>query len=137
MPTKSKKRRPKKDGHVSYQQVSLAQPNVVLREVDYIVERAARYDPRFVTLGQLLFFSTDTGDAWMLDPEDHLALCPAKAGSRVAVQIVETVTRYAIEWTASYRFEGDAFVVTDESGQRVILGYPVRELVQAEQRTAR
>ena len=33
MPTKSKKRRPKKDGHVSYQQVSLAQPNVVLREV--------------------------------------------------------------------------------------------------------
>ena len=45
MPTKSKKRRPKKDGHVSYQQVSLAQPNVVLREVDYIVERAARCDP--------------------------------------------------------------------------------------------
>ena len=85
MPTKSKKRRPKKDGHVSYQQVSLAQPNVVLREVDYIVERAARCDPRFVTLGQLLFFSTDTGDAWMLDPEDHLALCLAKAGSRVAV----------------------------------------------------
>ncbi len=113
MHTKSKKRRPKKDGHVSYQQVSLAQPNVVLREVDYIVERAARCDPRFVTLGQLLFFSTDTGDAWMLDPEDHLALCLAKAGSRVAVQIVETVTRYAIEWTASYRFEGDAFVVTD------------------------
>jgi hypothetical protein len=59
--------------------------------------------------------------------------------SRVAVQIVETVTRYAIEWTASYRFEGDgdAFVVTDESGQRLILGYPVRELAQAEQRTAR
>ena len=137
MPTKSKKRGPKKDGHVSYQQVSLAQPNVVLREVDYIVERAARCDPRFVTLGQLLFLSTDTGDAWMLDPEDHLALCLAKAGSRVAVQIVETVTRYAIEWTASYRFEGDAFVVTDESGQRVILGYPVRELVQADQRTAR
>src|SRR6266568_6280305 len=118
MPTKSKKRRPKKDGRVSYQHVSLAQPNVVLREVDYIVERAARCDPRFVTLGQLLFFSTDTGDAWMLDPEDHLALCLAKAGSGVAVQIVETVTRYAIEWTASYRFEGDAFVVTDESGQR-------------------
>src|SRR6266851_1273767 len=68
MPTKSKKRRPKKDGPVSYQQVSLAQPNMVLREVDYIVERAARCDPRFVTLGQLLFFSTDTGDAWMSNP---------------------------------------------------------------------
>src|ERR1700736_5190448 len=73
MPTNSKKRRPKKDGHVSYRQVNLAQPNVVLREVDYIVERAARCDPRFVTLGQLLFFSTDTGGAWMLDPEDHFA----------------------------------------------------------------
>src|SRR5438874_13390599 len=128
---------PKKRRKVRSTRVNAAQPNLVLREVDYIVARAAESDARVVTLGQLVFFSTDTGDAWMLDPEDHLALCLAKAGSRVAVQIVETVTRYAIEWTASYRFEGDAFVVTDESGQRVILGYPVRELVQAEQRTAR
>jgi hypothetical protein len=112
-----------------------AQLNTVLREVDYIVSRAAQLESRVITLGQLLFFSTDTGDAWMLDPEDHLALCLSKAGSRVAVQIVETPTRYAIEWTASYRLEDDAFVVVDGSGVRVIHGYPVRELMRAERRT--
>ena len=107
MPTKSKKRRPKKDGHVSCQHVSLAEPNVVLREVDYIVKRAARCDPRFVTLGQLLFFSTDTGDAWMLDPEDHLALCLATAGrvplSRLWKQSLATPScgRPRTDWRAT------------------------------------
>jgi len=46
-------------------------------------------------LGQLVFFSTETGDAWLLDPEDRMALCLAKEGSRLPVQIVETATRYA------------------------------------------
>ncbi len=43
---------------VRYSRVSLKQPNVVLREVDYIVARAAQFDSRAVTLGQLVFFST-------------------------------------------------------------------------------
>ena len=114
-----------------------AQPDQVLREVDYIVRRAAELESRVVTLGHLLFFSTDTGDAWMLDPEDHLALCLCKAGSRIAVQIVEAATRYTIEWTASYRFEDDAFIVVDGSGVRVIHGYPVRDLVRAMRRVTR
>ena len=37
---------------VRYSQVSLNQPNVVLREVDYIVARAAQFDSRVVTLGE-------------------------------------------------------------------------------------
>ena len=37
-------------------------------EVRYIQRRAAEYDPRFVTIGPLALFSTDTGDAWLLTP---------------------------------------------------------------------
>src|SRR5690242_18907426 len=37
-------------------------------EVRYIQRRAAYYDGRIVTLGQLILFSTKTGDAWLLDP---------------------------------------------------------------------
>ena len=117
--------------------VDPAQPKLVLREVDYIVARAAESDARIVTLGQLVFFSTETRDAWLLDPEDHLALCLARAGSRLPVQIVETATRFAIEWPASYRFEGDAFIVTDGSGVRAILGYPIADLRAAERRAIR
>lgn len=128
----SKKRR-----NVRSSRVNPAKPNLVLTEVDYIVARAAEFESRVVTLGQLLFFSTETGDAWMLDPEDHLALCLAEAGSRLPVQIVETETRYAIEWTASYSFEDDAFVVMNGSGIRIIHGYPMGELAQAQRRAIR
>jgi hypothetical protein len=103
----------------------------------YIVARAAQFDSRVVTLGQLVFFSTATGDAWMLDPEDGLALKLADAGNRNPAKIVETASRYAIEWTASYRLDGEAFVTMDGSGQRVILGYPVEEVALAQQRIRR
>ena len=35
-------------------------------EVRYIQRRAAAYDGRIVTIGQLVLFSTDSGDAWLL-----------------------------------------------------------------------
>jgi hypothetical protein len=52
------------------------------REVHYIQRRAAGRDGRFVTVGELAFFSGETGDAWVLDPSDRLAAqsgpCPPK-----------------------------------------------------------
>src|ERR1700674_215881 len=42
-------------------------------EIRYIQRRAADHDGRLVTLGQLVLFSTQTGDAWLLDRSDHLA----------------------------------------------------------------
>src|SRR5258705_9385835 len=43
------------------------------KEVRSIQRRAADHDGRIVTVGALVFFSTDTGDAWMLEPADQLA----------------------------------------------------------------
>src|SRR5258708_6658063 len=48
--------------------------------VSPIQRRAAEHDGRFVTIGQLVFFSTETGDAWMLDPTDRLAARLARDG---------------------------------------------------------
>ena len=49
-------------------------------EVRYIQNKAAEHDGRVVTLGQLVLFSTDIGDAWLL--------APATAFSRERVQKV-------------------------------------------------
>jgi len=49
-------------------------------EIRYIQRRAAAYDGRFVTVGPLALFSTDTGDAWLLDSTDHLAARVARGG---------------------------------------------------------
>ena len=37
------------------------------READYIIKKAQVHDSRVVSLGGLVFFSTQTGDAWILD----------------------------------------------------------------------
>jgi hypothetical protein len=42
-------------------------------EIYYTQRRAAEHDGRLVTVGQLILFATDTGDAWRLNPANHLA----------------------------------------------------------------
>ena len=109
-----------------------AQEMNVRGEAAYMVERALQADARIVTLGPLLFFSTETGDAWMLDPADHLALCLAKDGEPLPVDIVETADRFSIGWNASYALEGPMFHVVEASGRATgIIGYPIDEIQQA------
>lgn len=97
-----------------------------------MVGRAAARDSRVVTLGPLVFFSTDTGDAWMLDPVDNLALCLARDGAAVPTSITESEERFAVEWTHSYDIDDDVINVVDRSGRsRAILGYPTREIGRA------
>src|SRR5215472_14650424 len=51
-------------------------------EVRYIQRRAADHHSRIVTIGQLILFSTETGDAWLLDPADRLAARLARDGTQ-------------------------------------------------------
>jgi hypothetical protein len=121
---KRKKRPPRE----RQQMLSQAQINIT-NEANYIIERAQESDTRVVSIGSLVFFSTETGDAWVLDPADSLALCLARDSERQPFTINETATQFAIDWQANYQIEGDQFVVFEKSGQsRAIIGYPVREL---------
>jgi len=99
--------------------------------VRYIQRRAADHDSRIVTIGQLVLFSTQTGDAWLLDPADQLALRLAQDGNSEAIRIEETDTTFAIAWKGRYRIEGRAFIYSDRDTGRTttILGYPTDKLV--------
>src|SRR6202047_1346296 len=103
-------------------------------EVRYIQRRAADYDGRILTIGQLVLFSTETGDAWVLDPADRLAARLARDGGSEPVHIEETDTTFAIGWKGRYRIDGPAFVYSDRDTGRVttILGYPTERLIQTE-----
>ena len=50
---------------------------------NYIINRAQNYDSRVVSLGSFIFFSTETGDAWMLDYKEGVALCLVKDGEKL------------------------------------------------------
>jgi hypothetical protein len=125
---KSKTPRPKKK-KLNREQIS------ILGETNYIISRAQHYDSRVVSLGSLIFFSTETGDSWMLDYNQGLALCLAKDGEKQPFRIVETSDKFTIEWNATYQIEGDKFFVISNSGQaKTIIGYPTEEILNAIQR---
>ena len=105
---------------------------LLAEEIEYIRSRAAEHDGRLVTVGPLVLFSTETGDAWLLDPADSLAARVARDGDPEDVHFEETDTNFAIGWKGNYQIDGDAFVFIDRDTARVttILGYPTRRLAQ-------
>jgi hypothetical protein len=56
-------------------------------EVGNTCKLASRGDSRVIGFNQLVFFSTQTRDAWMLDWEDELAVCLMKDGLPQAVEL--------------------------------------------------
>jgi hypothetical protein len=104
-------------------------------EVRYIQRRAAEHDERVVSFGQIVLFSAESGDAWLLDASDRLAARLARDGDPEPIQIEDTETTFAVGWKGQYRIEGSAFVYTDRDTGRTttILGYPIQKLVPVRQ----
>jgi hypothetical protein len=103
-------------------------------EVRYIQNEAADHDGRIITIGQLILFSTETADAWLLDRTDFLAARLARDGEAEPIHIQETTATFAIEWKGNYRINGPAFGYSDRDTGRVItiLGYPTDKLIDIE-----
>ena len=101
-------------------------------EVRYIQGRAADHDGRIVTIAQLILFSTETGDAWLLDPSDQLATRLARDGDPEPIPIEENDTTFTIAWKGRYRIEGSAFVYVDRNTGKstAIHGYPTHTLTR-------
>lgn len=101
-----------------------------IAEAHAIQRAAGAMRTRVVKLGQIVFFSTSTGDAWMLDPREGTATCLTRDGDSLPIPIRESAAELAIEWHADYRIEGRAFTVVERgSGSaRTILGYPIAEI---------
>ncbi len=102
------------------------------REVAYIVGRAGHGEARFVSFGSLVLFSTPGGDAWMLDPEEGLALRLARDGSPLPVRIEETEEAFAVSWDGRFRIEGDVFLAADQAGLVAAFeDYPITSILEA------
>lgn len=100
-------------------------------EVSYMQRRAAQCDSRIVTIPPLLLFSTETGDAWLLDPSDQLATPIARDGDALPIHIEDSATNFAVGWQGTYRIDGAAFVFhnKDSGNIRTIIGYPTVRIV--------
>jgi hypothetical protein len=100
-------------------------------EAEHILWCAMNCESHVVVLGSLAFFSTETGDAWILDFKDNYALPLMYDMEELDFTINETATNFQIEWQGVYQIEGDLFVFTENSGRsRTIFGYPIKEILQ-------
>ncbi|MGB7549114.1 MAG: hypothetical protein WBM14_15330 [Terracidiphilus sp.] len=102
-------------------------------EIRYIQDKAADHDQRMVTIGQLILFSTETGDAWLLDVTDKLAARLARDGDPEPIHLEETDASFVIGWKGHYHIDGPAFVYSDRDTGRIItiIGYPTKKIAQA------
>src|ERR1700740_1514629 len=80
------------------QQIVAGQDFRLADEVRYIQRHAANPHRRIVTIGQLVLFSTETGDAWLLDPADRLAARLARGGEDEANPIQENENTVSDGW---------------------------------------
>lgn len=101
-------------------------------EVRYIQNKAADHDSRIVSFAQLVLFSSETGDAWLLDVSDQLAARVARDGDPESIQLEETDANFAVGWKGTYRIHGPAFIYTDRETRRAttILGYPTQAIAR-------
>jgi len=75
---------------------------------------AAERGSRIVTIGAGLLFATESGDAWILDPSDHLAARIADTGEPRSIHIVETDKRFEVGWQGRYEVIGPAFTSSSQ-----------------------
>lgn len=114
-----------------------AQMRTIREECEAIIASELRGDIKIVVTKPgpacppFVLFSTGVGDAWLLEPDEHLAMCLAWHGAREVIGVSEDPSRIEVAWDGSYELLGDFFRVDSEHpviGSRAIAGYPLDEV---------
>lgn len=102
------------------------------RETEYIIGRAQQNYATVVTISHLVFFSTQAGDAWILDREERCALCLMWQGEVQSYDIRRTSEGSRVSWPMNYRLEKGDFVLTGGPNEALTIeNYPPHAILDA------
>ena len=112
-------------------------PGTLGDEIAYVRRRARDHSSTVVFFGSLILFSSESGDAWVLDPSDNLAACIARAGDPEELSFWEDSNTCTIDWKGNFYIQKDLFCYIDgDSGRKVvILGYPTEQIEKYAERS--
>ena len=100
-------------------------------EIKYIIKCAKNFETKIVSFKELILFCTETGDAWLLDTDDNLALNLSKEGIKQEFLIIDTPYQFGIDWKYNYIIENEKFIFIDKTGvTRTIIGYPTEQILE-------
>ena len=98
-------------------------------EVRYLLDNTLRGVSKIISFEKLIMFSTNDGDAWIIDIEDNGAHCLMKEFKRQSFSAVNTPDSFYIRWGSRYSLEGNKFIVLGDDGKgTVYYQYPVSEI---------
>jgi len=89
---------------------------------------ATKGEPTIDCIGNFIFFSTLSGEAWMLDHRKNYALRLAENYTVLSYRIIESSERFQIEWKERFRLEDDLFIAIYRGEETVFRDYPVEAL---------
>jgi len=100
-------------------------------EITYIIKRAKNFETKIVSFKEFILFCTETGDAWLLDTDDNLALNLAREGIKQEFSLIDTPYQFGVDWKYNYVIENEKFIFIDKTGvSRTIIGYPTEHIVE-------
>jgi hypothetical protein len=102
-------------------------------EIEYIIGCALKRSCTMVRLKSCILFSSDDGDAWLLDADDNRALCLAWRGERQSFTITEDEKTFYVEYDAVFDVTDLAFRVASDNpkiAKRTIFGYPTEDIAE-------
>jgi hypothetical protein len=106
-----------------------AQTPTLSAEIAKLRDKVREKSAAMWTRGVFVFFSTETGDAWVLEASGMDALQIADAGRQIEVDVVQTDEAIEVTWSHQFTIRKD-FTVTDYGDQRhsVFADYPAARI---------
>jgi hypothetical protein len=104
--------------------------NIITLAAQSTANAAVKSEVTLNCLGNFIFFSTKSGEGWMLDHRKNCALRLAEKGSTCDYTILETKERFQVEWKERFRIEGDTFVASLQGKETVFYEYPIDALTR-------
>ncbi len=98
------------------------------RKAEQIIQNAVDQEPKIDCIGNFIFFSTETGEAWMLDHRDNRALRLAENSQPLPYKIIETKERFSVEWKERFQIQDELFLTTRKEHKSVFENYPTKTI---------
>ncbi|HED37558.1 MAG TPA: hypothetical protein ENI76_04835 [Ignavibacteria bacterium] len=101
----------------------------IKEEIKYIIKCAINFETKIMSINELILFCTETGDAWLLDIADDLALDLARDRVKQEFSVIDMPYQFGVEWKYNYIIDNEKFIYIDKTGlSRIIIGYPTERL---------
>jgi hypothetical protein len=93
------------------------------------VIHALKHKEHFDHTGNFIFFATTSGDAWMLDHRENLALKLADNAQEMEYEIKETTKTFSVKWSGEFCIEDGTFFSVEQGKRNALMDYPVDALL--------